>query len=262
MLKNLSIEWLKLKSYRTFWWLMGLFVGCLIASNYITYQIKAITSDKSQGTLNMLLGDPFGFPEVWQTVAYVSSYVLFLPGFLMLILITNEYNFKTHRQNIIDGMSRSEFAMTKILTAVVISVVATLFVFIITVITGIAGASSFSFNGVVYLLYFLLQALTYTSVGLLIGTLLKRSGIAISIYLIYVAFIKNLIAVVANRYMGGIGSFTPVKSADHLIELPFFKQVTKSFVEQPNLTWLLIMTVVYLACFYWATLRKYTTQDL
>ena len=263
MLKSLSIEWLKLKAYRTFWWLVGLFAVCLIASNYITYQIKAITSGGgSNGTLDMILGDPFGFPEVWQTVCYVSSYVLFIPGFLMLILITNEYNFKTHRQNIIDGMSRSTFAKTKMLTATLVSLLATLLVFIIAVITGIVSGSSFSFHGSIYLFYFLLQALTYTHVGLLIGTIVKKSGIAISIYFTYSVFIKNLLALLLNRYFDGIGGFTPIKSADHLIELPFFKQMTKTIIDQPNLTWLLIMTVLYLGGFYWATLKKYTSQDL
>ncbi|UAY54105.1 hypothetical protein [Arachidicoccus terrestris] len=262
MFKNLSIEWLKLKNYRTFWWLMGLFALCLIGSNYITYQLKVVTSAQSHGGLDLLIGNPFGFPDVWQSVAYVSSYVLFLPGFLMVILITNEYNFKTHRQNIIDGMRRSEFALTKILLAVCLSVLSTILVFIIASVTGLISGSSFSLTGAVYILYFLLQALTYTLGGLLLGTLLKRSGLSIAIYLIYIGFIKNLIAFLADRYLGGIGSYTPVKSADNLIPLPFFKQVTKQLMTPPDLTWLLIMTVLYLTAFYWLTLQKYKMQDL
>ena len=131
MFKNLSIEWLKLKSYRTFWWLMGLFVLCLIGSNYITYQLKVATSQQSRGGLDILLGNPFGFPDVWQSVSYVSSFVLFLPGLLMVILITNEYSFKTPRPNIIDGMRRTEFAITQILLAVLLRILSTVLVFII-----------------------------------------------------------------------------------------------------------------------------------
>lgn len=262
MLKNLSIEWLKLKNYRTFWWLIGLFVLCLIGSNYITYQLKVATAAQSRGGLDILLGNPFGFPDVWQSVTYVSSFILFLPGFLMVILITNEYNFRTHRQNIIDGLRRSEFALTKILLAVVLSVLSTVLVFIIAAVIGLISGSSFSFNGCIYILYFLLQALTYTLGGLLLGTLLKKSGLAIAIYLIYIGFIKNLIAFLADRYLGGIGSYTPVKSADELIPLPFFKQVARQLITPPDFTWLMIMTLFYLGAFYWLTLRKYKTQDL
>lgn len=262
MFKNLSIEWLKLKSYRTFWWLTGLFVLCLIGSNYITYQVKVATSRQSHGSLDLLMGNPFGFPDVWQSVSYVSSFVLFLPGLLMVILITNEYSFKTHRQNIIDGMRRTEFALTKILLAVLLSIFSTLLVFIIASITGLISGSGFSLTGSVYVLYFFLQALTYTFGGLLLGTLLKRSGLAIAIYLIYIGFIKNLIAFFADRYLGGIGSYTPVKSSDNLIPLPFFKQVAKQILTPPNMTWLLIMSVLYLAAFYWLIHRKYKTQDL
>lgn len=262
MLKNLSIEWLKLKSYRTFWWLMGLFVLCLVGSNYITYQLKAVTSAQSRGGLDILMGNPFGFPDVWQSVSYVSSFVLFLPGFLMVILITNEYNFKTHRQNIIDGMRRQEFALTKILLAICLSVLSTLLVFLIAAATGLISGGGFTLSGSVYIFYFLLQALSYTLGGLLLGTLLKKSGLSIAIYLIYIAFIKNLIALLADRYLGGIGSYTPIKSSDHLIPLPFFKQVTRQLMTPPDLTWLLIMTAIYLVGFYWLTLQKYKTQDL
>lgn len=262
MMKNLSIEWLKLKSYRTFWWLMGLFILCLIGSNYITYQLKIATSSQSHGTLDILMGSPFEFPDVWQTVSYVSSYVLFLPGFLMVILITNEYNFRTHRQNIIDGMRRSEFALTKILLAVLFSVFASVLVFIITVVTGLIAGSSFSLTGSVYLLYFLLQALTYTLGGLLLGTLLKRSGLSIALYLIYIGFIKNLLALLLDKYAGGIGSYIPVKSSDELIPLPFFKAVAKSLITPPDTVWLLALTIIYIAGFYWLTLYRYKSQDL
>lgn len=262
MLKNLSIEWLKLKKYRTFWWLMGLFVISLIGSNYITYQFKVAASGKGGGELDMLMGSPFNFPDVWQSVSYVSSYLLFLPGFLMVILITNEYTFRTHRQNIIEGLRRSEFALTKILLAVILSLLATLLVFIITVITGSVAGSSFSFSGGTYLLYFLLQALSYTLGGLLLGTLLKRSGLSIAIYLVYIAIIKNLLAFLVSRYLNGLGSYMPVKSADELIPMPFFKVVTKSLITPPDTTWLIIMTVIYIVAFYWLTLRRFKTQDL
>lgn len=263
MWKNLSIEWLKLKSYRTFWWLMGLFVICLAGSNYITYQIKVTTSANSKGGLDMLLGNPFGFPDVWQSVSYVSSFLLFLPGLLMVILITNEYNFRTHRQNVIDGQRRIDFALTKILLAILMGVIATVLVFLITLLTGLMSGSSFSMAGSEYLLYFFLQAITYTMSGLLLGFLLKRSGVSIAIYLIYVGFIKNLIAFLADRYLGGIGAYTPVKSSDNLIPLPFFKRVTSQLLsEPPSVTWLCIMTLIYLGAFYFVITRRYKTQDL
>ena len=262
MLKHLSIEWLKIKSYRTFWWLTGLFVLSLMGSNYITYQLKAAASGRSHGGLDLLMGNPFSFPDVWQTVTYVSSYVLFLPGFLLVILITNEYNFRTHRQNIIDGMRRTEFAKTKILLAVILSVMATVLVVLLAGITGLIGGGSFGLTGSIYVLYFFLQALTYSLAGLLLGTLLKRSGLTIAIYLTYVLFIKNMLAFLANNYRGGIGSYIPVKSTDELIPLPFFKRAISTLVNPPDLTWLLILTILYLAAFCWLTVFKYRSQDL
>lgn len=262
MWKNLSIEWLKLKYYRTFKWIMALFVICLIGSNYIGYQFKSISTARTKGGLDMLIGNPFGFPDVWQSVTYISSFLLFLPGLLMAILITNEYNFKTHRQNVIDGMSRKEFAITKIVLALLVAVFSTVIVFLIAVGTGLASGSQFSFFGSHYIFYFLLQAVTYTMAGLLLGFLIKKSGLAIIIYLVYAGFIKNLLSILANRYLSGIGSYFPVSSSDNLIPFPFFQKVTSQIMTPNNYTWLLITSAIYLVAFYWLILSRYQKQDL
>src|SRR5687768_15834523 len=100
----LKIEWLKLKNYRTFWILGVLYLISIFGINYIVYRIQeAIFEEKrSKGVAQMIVGDPpYSFPTVWQMTSYVSSFLLFLPGLLLIIFITNEYSFKTHRQNII-----------------------------------------------------------------------------------------------------------------------------------------------------------------
>ncbi|MFK5098226.1 hypothetical protein, partial [Klebsiella pneumoniae] len=71
----------------------------------------------------LLLGNPFVFPEVWQTVAYFSSFFVLLPSILVIMLVTNEYTYKTHRQNIIDGWSRNEFLLSKLIDVAIISLV-------------------------------------------------------------------------------------------------------------------------------------------
>lgn len=262
MWKNLYIEWLKLKNYRTFKWIMALLVICLVGSNYIGYQFKAITSQKSKGGLDMLMGNPFGFPDVWQSVSYISGFLLFIPGLLMVILITNEYNFKTHRQNVIDGMSRQEFAVTKIVLALLLAVFSTVIVFLITVVTGLTSGSQFSFYGSHYIFYFLLQAVTYTVAGLLLGFLIKRSGLAIIIFLVYAGFIKKLISIFADRYLYGIGSYFPVSSSDNLIPFPFFQKMTSQMMTPTSTFWLLISSAVYLVVFYLLIVSRYQKQDL
>src|SRR5690349_11643499 len=105
MLKLLKIEWMKLKYYRTFWVLTILYLASIVGINFIVFYIqqRIFEEKQSKGIAEILIGNrPYSFPNVWHMTSYVSSYLLFLPGLLMIIFITNEFSYKTHRQNIID----------------------------------------------------------------------------------------------------------------------------------------------------------------
>ena len=43
----------------------------------------------------------------------------------MIISVTNEYSFKTHRQNVIDGVTRTQFIVTKLACGVIIALAST-----------------------------------------------------------------------------------------------------------------------------------------
>src|SRR4051812_23219652 len=106
------VEWLKMRKYNAFWWIIGITALSYPGVNYICYMIyDNITNQPSQASklAKMAIGNPFSFPEVWHTIAYFSSVFVFIPSVVVIMLITNEYSFKTHRQNIIDGWSRNQF---------------------------------------------------------------------------------------------------------------------------------------------------------
>src|SRR6266700_5157909 len=114
MLYNLKIEWLKIKSYKAFWVFMILYLVSIIGINYIGYYIYLQTVEQLPMT-EAILRNPYSFPKVWQTIGWIGSWLLYLPGIIIILLASNEFSFKTHRQNIIDGWSRNEFVYTKIL---------------------------------------------------------------------------------------------------------------------------------------------------
>jgi ABC-2 type transport system permease protein len=94
--------------------------------NYMFYNVYTNFTKGKEMTSNiakMLLGNPFAFPETFHTVAYFSSFFVLLPAILVIMLITNEYNYRTHKQNIIDGWSRKEFMGSKLIDVAIISFV-------------------------------------------------------------------------------------------------------------------------------------------
>lgn len=261
MLHLLKIEWLKLKNYRTFWILSVLFLISLFGINYITYLVQSNRPHDPMATA--LIGSPFEFPEVWHTVTYMSSFLLFIPGVLMIIAISNEFSFKTHRQNVIDGLSRTQFIVTKMMIATILAIASTVVVFITALLFGLGEkASSFSLTGADYILYFFIQALSYTMVSLLFGLFFRRSGIAIGVYFLYILVLENLIAGLLNKYANHIGSYLPLESTDSLIPFPFFRNITSQFYYEPNFTVLLVLSIVYMIAYVIVGKRKFETADL
>jgi hypothetical protein len=263
MLHLLKVEWMKVKNYRTFWVLSILYLVSIYGITYITYRIQDARPKKND-MANMLIGNPpFEFPDVWQSVSYISSFLLFIPGLLMIISFTNEYSFKTHRQNIIDGWSRTQFITVKMVLAVILALVSTIAVFITAISFGLyEQGHALSFEKVEYIGYFFVQALSYAAVALLFSLLFKRAAIAVGIFFLYVTVLENMLAGLLNHYVNNIGRFLPLETTDNLIPFPFLRNVVRQFTTTTDPLILLGVSAVYLAIYAIVCMRKFKTDDL
>lgn len=262
MLQLLKIEWMKVKNYRTFWVLSALYLISIYGVNYIVYLIQDLRPRKND-MASMLLGTPpFQFPEVWHTVSYVSSFLLFIPGLLMIISFTNEFSFKTHRQNIIDGWSRRQFILVKMMLTVVVSLVSTLAVFITALLFGLFEGADISFEKIEYLGYFFVQAVSYSAVALLFSLLFKRAAIAVGVYFLYAFVLENMLWGLLKKYVDNVGQFLPLESTDNLIPMPFLRSVIGQFTTQTNVAYLLAAAAAYLIIYSFIFIRKFERDDL
>src|ERR1700730_13794892 len=265
MLNLLKVEWLKLKNYRTFWVLTGLYLVSIIGINFIVFRIeqKIYEAKQSKGMAEMIIGNrPYSFPTVWQMTAYVSSFLLFLPGLLMIIFITNEFSYKTHRQNIIDGWSRNQFISVKIAIAILISVLSTIMVFITAIIFGLQLKNEFTFDKIFYLGYFFIQCISYSLAAILIAVLVRRGGLAIGFYFLYAVVLENVLKLLMNHYLNDTGRFLPLQSTDELIPAPVLENIQRQFIGAPNYPALLTAAGIYLALYLFFINRKFLKTDL
>jgi len=263
MLHLLYIEWLKLKNYRTFWILAALYLISISGINYIT--LEFIQKAYENPAAKLIAGvHPFSFPDVWQTVTYMSSFTLFLPGLLIIINYTNEFNYKTHRQNIIDGYSRQAFITVKIVLVLLLAIISTLVVSINAAAFGIThNETPFSFEKAHYIGLFFVQCLNYFGLALLLSVLFKRAALAVGVYFIYITILENMIAGIINRYKAPAGNFFPIDSADSLITFPMFKEAQKTLpIIRPELWQVAIACGIYIIIYYAISYWRFSKQDL
>lgn len=266
MLKLLSIEWLKLKNYRTFWILSGLYLFSIIGANFIAFRIQQAVyqAKEAKGMAQMMFGaTPYSFPITWQMTAFISSFLLFIPGLIMIIAVTNEYSYRTHRQNVIDGLTRREFVTVKIALAAALALASTIMITLTAIIFGLAdGNASISFDNFIFIGFSFLQCFSYIMVALLIAVLLKRGGLAIGIYFLYSVLLEDVIRGILNYKGGTAGRYLPLQSTDELIRFPLIEKIQDKFVAPPNATTLIILALIYVTVYIFFTIRKFETDDL
>lgn len=264
MLQLLKVEWLKIKNYRTFWILFTLFSLCIYGFNYIWYLIQheILREMKQESMIKSIIGVPYSFPDVWSQTAYVSGFLLFMMGLGVIIPTTNEFSFKTHRQNIVDGWSRTQFITVKLAVVGIIALATTLVVIITSLIFGLQEETPFSMEKFYYIGYFFLQAFSYGCVALLISILIKRSGLAMAVFFAYAVIIENVLGLYMIHQLKLHGEYLPLNSSDALIPFPFFQRATDTFLDKPNYPMLYILVAVYIGLFIFFSMRKFQRSDL
>ncbi len=226
MLQLLKIEWLKVKYYRTFWILLLISVVSIPAFNYVIYDMMDNSFPKING--KSFLGSPFGFPDVWQTVAWNSSLLLLIPAILIITLTTNEFTYKTHRQNIIDGWSRSQFINVKLLEILFLSIFMTLVAFGTTLAFGYGNKVQGTvtvFQDIRFTGFFFVEMISYSLIAFLISMLIKRAGLAMGVFFIYMIIEQFVVAILRNKYSIGWVDYFPQEVTDMLIQQPYGRKL-------------------------------------
>jgi len=193
---------------------------------------------------------PNNYETTWYAVSIISSWFsFFLLSFVLIYHITNEYNYRTVRQNVIDGYTRNEYILGKVYLMLAITAIATIYVFIVGLIGGLYF-SSFEpkdpnfiqqmfnlgeeveiqetgfgnmFDGVSNVFRFFIQVLANFAFAFFVAFLAKRGILAILIY--YAAYIGELIIgtqLKANN-AAVIYDYMPLNVFSQILPFPNFK---------------------------------------
>ncbi|MBS1917393.1 MAG: ABC transporter permease [Bacteroidetes bacterium] len=225
----IKTEWLKIKRYPAFWWIMGITALTYPGINYMFYRIYLqVTSNENQAgkLVKTLLGNPFALPEGWRTIAYFSSLFIFIPAIVIIMLITNEYSYKTNRQNIIDGWSRKNFMTGKLVDVLILSLIVTALYTVVVLVMGFSNttdANADKWHLVYYIGLFALQSFSQLSLAFLVGFLVRRSFIALAIFAFYFIVLEPIaVNVLKYKFESNAGEYFPLEISHKLLPRPAF----------------------------------------
>ena len=188
---------------------------------------------ESLGPGSMFIPGPetyYTFPGVWEYVGYAGNWmVFFFLGVVVIYLITAEVNFKTQRQTLINGMPRKTYFTSKFLAVVAISFLATIYYAIVSAGIGMYFTDdwdfAFMFENEYAIPRYFLMSIAYLSFAALLAILLKKSGLAIFIYMSYVMIIEPLLKVglkFKDWAIKDYANYLPLNAVEDLMPNPFF----------------------------------------
>ncbi len=185
----------------------------------------------------------FNFPIVWHINTYFSALFKFFFAIVVVSMIGNEYSNKTLKQNLIDGMSKKEFILSKFYTILFFSLISSLIIFIISLILGFVYSSynewSIIMRGIEFIPAYFFKLVGFFAFCLFLSVLAKRSAFALAF--LFIDFILEwilfgIIAWKSNVDMAEkVQSFLPLTSMSNLIKQPFQRIAMSKFPEKNSL---------------------------
>lgn len=272
MIRLFTIEWVKLRRYRAFQVLTGLYflivlVVCSSGMLFLEYlKHKGVQFHDIDPTILPI----YHFPYVWQNLAYVASKLKLILAFIVILSITNEISYKTLRQNIIDGLTRFEFMLSKLSMIFVLSLVNTLLIFAIGLVTGLIYSHDRSlsviFSDTQYLLAFFFNIFAFLVFAMLIAMLIRRTGVVIIFLAMYTVIIEPIItAIFANAPLPPIYAklvpFFPREAITNLIPNPFPQFILREmqdYISFPNWAIAIGEMLLFLALIFLMLKRRKT----
>lgn len=236
MQQLLAIEWLKIRRYRTFKILIGFFIAMLPLWNLGMYKSMIGIGGAKKGSGVNLLNTIYSFPGVWGNMTFWGSIFIMFMSVLVIILVTNEYSFRTNRQNVIDGWTRMQFYHAKVWLVVMLSLFATVYVLIVSWLFGlvISGNMSDMFTDIEKIAWFFLLSLNYMGFAMFIAIWIRRSGLAIGLFFLYSLMIEKMVQGVINYFSDiNFGNFLPLQASDELVPFPALESLSKAVSKSP-----------------------------
>lgn len=228
------------------------------------------------GEVHFQLADQgiFNFPYIWHFNTYIAAFFKLFLAIVIVSMMSNEYSNKTIKQNLIDGLSKKEFVLSKFLTVVVFSVISTIFIFVVSLVLGLFYSDynelSIIFSDLEYLIAFFVKLLGFFSFCLFLGIFVKRSAFALGFLILWQVFEGVFYGLVRWQTDGNIANsitqFLPLNAMSNLIKEPFSRlnavqsvanQIGESYIKDYGVHWYEILIVLL-----WTYLFIYSSYAL
>ncbi len=227
MLRLLNIELQKLRYNR------AAKVISIIYFVLITFIALIASIEFNFGDFHFRVADQgiFNFPFIWHFNTYVAATLKLFLAIVIVSMISNEYSYRTLKQNLIDGLSKKEFLLSKFLTILLFSTISTIFIVVVSLILGYRfsdyNETGIVFSDLQYVGAYFIKLVAFFSFCLFLGVLVKRSAFALGFLFVWQIIEWLTYGVLKWKLFrdtdiaDNIAQFYPLNAMANLIKEPF-----------------------------------------
>ncbi|GGD57025.1 ABC transporter permease [Muriicola marianensis] len=221
----------------------------------------------------------FNFPYIWHFNTFVTAFFKLFLAIVIVSMMSNEYSNKTIKQNLIDGLSKKEFVLSKFLTVISFALISTVFVFAVSMILGLIYSDydelSIIFSDLEFLLAYFVKLVGFFSFCLFLGVLVKRSAFALGfliLWQVFEGFVRGMIRwkLFDSETTDTVMGFFPLNSMFNLVKEPFTRlnavqSVANQIGEKVSLNYhvhtyeiliVLTWTFIFISSSYWILKKR------
>ncbi|MGB0897417.1 MAG: ABC transporter permease [Flavobacteriaceae bacterium] len=252
----------------------------LIVSFIVPFSVLILSSIKidffGYFTIDLAQTGIFNFPFIWHIIPFFASYFKLFFALIVVSMISNEYSYRTIKQNLIDGLSKKEFVLSKFYFILVYTMLSTLFIGIATLVIGLIHSSHTDFDilfiDIEFVAAYFFKLLGFFSFCFFMAVLIKRSAFALGA-LIVTAFVEliiyeNLQWNWANEEVAtNVMMFAPFTALYNLINQPIQRIVMMSSPDKTDLAYdyavhwyeiaiVCVWTFIFIYASYWLLKKR------
>lgn len=274
MRRLLYIEWLKVSKSKTFMWMMGLWLLSFLA---VPFGVDSVLDwlEGKELVKNLMGIAPSSFPifsyiDIWHNLGYLYKFLTPLLCIIVIVNVGQEWEEKTMRQNVIDGLSRSEYFLSKTLLIFMFSAASTFLLFLMGLILGslysnVSGGEAI-FGHMDFLGGYFLHVFLHLSLPFLFINLLRKIGLTTLLFLVGIYVVEPIMNGVASALtffaeMPDLGVYLPFNASWNLLPFPFGKYVM-SMTPDHLVTSSLLIALAWIALTMFFNYRLTTKRDL
>lgn len=241
----------------------------------ITFIALIASIEFNFGDFNFRVADQgiFNFPFIWHFNGFMASLLKIFLAIVIVSMMANEYSYRTLKQNLIDGLSKKEFVLSKFLTVVLFAAISTVFLFVVSLILGLSFSDykeiGIIFSDMEYILAYFIKLVTFFSFCLFLGVLVKRSAFALGFLIIWFVIEKIAYSLMKWEFFedtdvaANVSQFFPLEAMSNLIKEPFSRlgavqsaanQLGEAFTKSYDVEWhTIVINLVWTGLFiYWS----------